>query len=96
MLEIRMTRLFRDWLHDLRDGQARARVQARLRRIADGNPGQIRALKGDIREMKIDHGPGYRVYYTQRENVLVILLCGGNKQTQQQDIETAMRLAKEL
>lgn len=91
-----MTPVFRDCLHGLRDAQARIRVQARLRRIADGNPGQYRMLKADVREMKIDYGSGYRVYYTQCGDVLVILLCGGDKRSQQRDIETAERLASEV
>lgn len=96
MIEVRITQTFRDWLHGLRDAQARIRVQARIRRIADGNPGQFRTLKGGICEMKIDYGPGYRVYYTQRGDVLVILLCGGNKSTQQQDIKAAEQLVSEM
>lgn len=93
MIELRMTHVFRDWLHDLRDSQARVRIQSRLRRMADGNPGQHRVLKGGVCEMKIDYGPGYRVYYTQRGDVLVVVLCGGDKSTQQQDIEAAQALA---
>lgn len=91
-----MTGVFREWLHALRDASARVRIQARIRRIADGNPGQHRVLRGGVVELKIDHGPGYRVYYTRRGDVLVILLCGGNKRTQQQDIETAESMAKEV
>jgi putative addiction module killer protein len=95
MTDIRMTQVFREWLHDLRDGQARVRIQARIRRIADGNPGQHRNLKGGVSEMKIDYGPGSRVYFTRRGNALVILLCGGDKSTQSQDIAAAERLAEE-
>ena len=95
MIEVRMTPTFRDWLRGLRDRQARVRVQARIRRIADGNPGQYRNLGNGVSEMKIDYGPGYRLYYTQRANVLVILLCGGDKSTQVQDIAAAERLANE-
>lgn len=91
-----MTQLFRDWLHGLRDRQARVRVQARIRRIADGNHGKYRALSSGVCEMKIDYGPGYRGYYMQRGPTLVLLLCGGDKSTQAADIKAAGRLAKEV
>jgi putative addiction module killer protein len=80
----------------LRDLVARARIQARVERLAMGNPGSRRDLKGGLNELKIDLGPGYRVYYTQRGDVLVILLCGGDKSTQKRDIKTARQLLKEL
>ena len=80
----------------LKDRQARARVQDRLLRLRYGNPGQHRILKGGVYELKIDYGPGYRVYYTQRGEVLVILLCGGDKTTQATDIKAATRMAKEV
>jgi putative addiction module killer protein len=96
MIEVRQTEAYAKWFESLRDSQASMRILARVRRLAEGNPGSQRALKGGVCEMKIDHGPGYRVYYTQRGNVLVILLCGGDKRTQQADIKTAMRLAKEV
>ena len=72
------------------------RVQVRIDRLATGNPGQHRALTGGVHEMKIDYGPGYRVYYVQRGDVLVVLLCGGNKRSQGRDIETAHTLARLL
>lgn len=96
VIEVRMTHAFRDWLHNLRDSQARVRIQARIRRVADGNPGQYRALKGAVCELKIDYGPGYRVYFTQRGAMLVILLCGGDKTTQAADIKAAELLASEV
>ena len=96
MIEVRMTQVFRDWLHGLRDAQARARVQSRIRRLADGNPGQFRNLEGGVSELKIDHGPGYRVYFSQRGDVLVVLLCGGDKSTQSADIKAAKKLASEV
>lgn len=96
MMELRKTDQYDRWLRDLRDAQARARINARIRRLMDGNPGQHRVLSGGVREMKIDHGPGYRVYYTERGGVLVILLCGGDKSTQQADIDHALRLAHDL
>lgn len=93
---IRQTRVFSAWLADLRDIQAKARVNARIRRLSLGNPGQFRMLSGGVAELKIDYGPGYRVYYTQRGDELVILLCGGDKRTQNQDIERAISMAGEV
>jgi len=80
---------FRDWLHSLRDLQAVARIRARLTRIRAGNFGQARALGGGVSELKIDHGPGYRVYYAMSGRTVVLLLIGGDKSTQKRDIETA-------
>ena len=94
MLEIIKSDTFDAWLRGLRDRQAKARIEVRIRRLSLENPGQHRALKGGICEMKIDHGPGYRVYYTQRGNRLLLLLIGGDKSTQQKDIALAIRLAK--
>ena len=95
MLELRETLLFSDWLLGLKDRQAQVRIQERLLRLRFGNPGQHRNLKQGVSELKIDHGPGYRVYYTQRGNTLIILLCGSNKATQAADIRTAIRMANE-
>jgi putative addiction module killer protein len=96
MIEIRQTDVFTQWFDSLRDAMAAKRIIARIRRLAEGNPGQYRTLKGGVCEMKIDHGPGYRVYYTQRGELLVILLCGGDKATQQQDIRIAEELVAQL
>ncbi|MFT3756224.1 MAG: type II toxin-antitoxin system RelE/ParE family toxin [Pseudoxanthomonas sp.] len=96
MIEVRMTHVFREWLHGLRDAQARTRIQARIRRLADGNPGDVKPIGEGVSELRIDHGPGYRAYFSQRGNVLVILLCGGDKRTQNADIKTAKRLASEV
>ncbi len=96
MIEVRQTEVFTAWFAGLRDAQAAKRIVVRIRRLADGNPGQVRALKGGVREMKIDYGPGYRVYYTQRGQRLVILLCGGDKRTQDADIAAATAMAKEV
>lgn len=96
MLELRETTRFSEWLAALKDRQARVRVQERLLRLRFGNPGQHRVLRGGVCELKIDYGPGYRVYYAQRDDVLVILLCGGDKRTQQADIRAATRMAKEV
>ncbi|WP_342166104.1 type II toxin-antitoxin system RelE/ParE family toxin [Methylobacterium sp. SD21] len=93
---IRQTRVFSAWLADLRDVQGKARINARIRRLSLGNPGQHRVLQGGVAELKIDYGPGYRVYYTQRGEELVILLCGGDKRTQTHDIERAISMAGEV
>lgn len=93
---VRQTRVFSAWLADLRDAQAKARINVRIRRLSLGNPGQSRVLSGGVAELKIDYGPGYWVYYTQRGQELVILLCGGDKQTQDQDIAKAVLMAREV
>ena len=88
--------LFDRWLAHLRDRRAKARIEARIRRMSLGNPGDIRGLGGSLFEMRIDFGPGYRVYYTQRGTRVILLLCGGDKSTQAKDIVLAKRLVKEL
>lgn len=95
MLEIIKSDTFDAWLRSLRDRQAKARVEVRIRRLSLDNPGQYRSLKNGINELKIDYGPGYRVYYTFRNQTLVLLLCGGDKSTQDQDIKTALRILKQ-
>ena len=87
---------FVDWLDSLRDLAARARVQARIERLRSGNPGSHRVLAGGVCELKIDTGPGYRVYYTQRGSRLVVLLAGGDKSSQAADIRLAIELSKDL
>jgi len=96
MIEIRKTSIFASWLDGLRDIQARARIQARLARLAAGNTGDVKPVGGGVSELRIDYGPGYRVYYTQQGSELVILLAGGDKKTQATDIKTALRLANNL
>lgn len=93
MIELIKSVAFDRWLRGLRDRRARARIQARLDRLASGNPGDIKALGGGISEMRIDYGPGYRVYYMQRGPVVVILLSGGDKSSQQSDIAKAKEIA---
>lgn len=95
-MRVEMTEVYRDWINSLKDRVGRARVQVRVDRLVHGNPGQHRALTGGVCELKIDFGPGYRVYYTERKGVLVILLAGGDKSSQKTDIETALALAKGL
>ena len=94
--QTQITETFRDWLNALKDRQSRARIQVRIDRLAHGNPGQYRALKSGLYELKINVGPGYRVYYVYRGNELIILLAGGDKSTQQRDIATATTLARNL
>lgn len=96
MTEIRETEVFSAWLRALRDHQAKARIAARIRRLAFGNPGDVRPVGKGVSELRIDYGPGYRVYYIQRGEVLIILLCGGDKNTQDRDIATATRLVEEV
>ena len=96
MAQIKATKRFTDWLDGLKDLQGRARIQVRIERLAAGNPGQYRRLQHGVSELKIDVGPGYRVYYTQRKDVVIVLLCGGDKSTQATDIRSAYELAKGL
>jgi putative addiction module killer protein len=95
-VEVRSTERFEAWFEDLYDPRARLRIQVRIDRLASGNPGLHRVLPGGVRELKIDYGPGYRVYYTRRNRELILLLCGGNKGSQQHDIDTAVALAADL
>ncbi len=96
MLELRRTAEYDHWMRALRNTQARTTIHARLDRLLDGNPGRHRALTGGVIEMKIDVGPGYRVYYTKRGTTLIILLCGGDETSQQRDVERALLLARHL
>jgi putative addiction module killer protein len=96
MFEIRKTETFARWLDELRDIHARARIQARIERLATGNPGDVRPVGEGVSELRIDYGPGYRVYYTKRGRTVLILLAGGDKRTQATDIKTALRLARNL
>ena len=96
MLEIRKTEAYARWIDNLRDLQARARVQIRIERLAAGNPGDVKAVGEGVSELRIDYGPGYRVYFTKRGRKLVILLAGGDKTTQSADIKIALRLARNL
>jgi putative addiction module killer protein len=95
-MRIETTRTFREWIDGLRDRVGRARIQARIERLASGNPGLCRALSDGVCELKIDTGPGYRVYYVQRGRVVIVLLAGGNKSTQRADIAHAIALARNL
>jgi putative addiction module killer protein len=96
MIEIRKTDLFAKWIDDLKDVKARARIQVRIERLASGNPGDVAPVGDGVSELRIDYGPGYRVYFTQRGRELVILLAGGDKSTQRRDIRAALKLAGTL
>ena len=96
MIEIRKTELFAQWIDALRDLRARARVQARIERLAGGNPGDVEPVGEGVSELRINYGPGYRVYFKKRGQELIILLAGGDKTTQTRDIKTALRLARQL
>lgn len=95
MVEIIKSDTFDRWLRKLRDPQARARVEMRIRRLSLGNAGDVQPIGEGLSEMRIDYGPGYRVYYMQQSKVLVLLLCGGDKRTQQKDIAKARKIADE-
>ena len=95
MIEVRQTDLFATWLRKLRDEQARARIQIRIRRLSLGNFGDVKAVGEGVSELRIDYGPGYRVYVQQIGSLLILLLVGGTKKTQDADIAKALKLAKE-
>lgn len=96
MIEIRETDVYARWFADLRDREARARIDIRLRRLSLGNPGDVRPVGEGVSELRIDYGPGYRVYFVHRGQTLVVLLAGGDKRTQDRDIITALDLARGL
>lgn len=95
MLDIQQTETFRAWLLSLRDARAKQKIASRIRRLAFGNLGDVKPVGAGVSEMRIDEGPGYRVYFIQRGAVLVVLLCGGTKSRQQSDIVQAKRLAED-
>ncbi len=94
-MHVRRTEEFAVWLSGLRDKQGRAKILARIDRLEDGNPGKTRSVGVGVVEMKIDFGPGYRVYYIQRGQLLILLLCGGDKGTQENDIKRAKAIASQ-
>ena len=96
MTEIRKTERFAHWIDGLRDVRGRARILARIERLAGGNPGDVRHIGEGVSEMRIDFGPGYRVYFKRRGRALIILLAGGDKSTQARDIAAALRLGRNL
>jgi putative addiction module killer protein len=96
VLQIRKTDVYANWIDNLRDQQARARILVRVERLAAGNPGDIKPVGSGVSELRIHFGPGYRVYFTQRGQDIVILLAGGDKSSQSNDIQTALHLATNL
>jgi putative addiction module killer protein len=96
MIEIRKTDIFAKWIDGLQDISARARILARIERLAIGNPGDVKPVGEGVSEMRIDYGPGYRVYYKKIRQKVVILLAGGDKKSQPKDIKTALRLSRNL
>ena len=95
-MRVQITEVYWDWINSLRDRAARARIQVRVDRLVHGNPGQSRYLSEGVSELKIDVGPGYRVYFTEKRGELIILLAGGDKSTQRLDIAAAVEFAKTL
>ena len=95
MLEIIKSGAFDTWLRGLRDRQAKARIEVRIRRLSLGNPGQFRTLQAGICELKVDYGPGYRIYYAFKNHTIVLLLCGRDKSSQQNDIKLATQISKQ-
>lgn len=96
MIAIRQTNVYIQWFDKLRDRQARARINTRIRRLSLGNFGDVKPVGQGVSELRINYGPGYRVYFVQQEQTLVILLTGGDKRKQDQDIKTAQNLARNL
>jgi len=96
MIEIRKTDIFTKWIDSLDDIRARARILVRIERLAAGNPGNVKPVGEGVSELRIDYGPGYRVYYKKQGQSVVILLAGGDKRTQSRNIKTALRLARNL
>ena len=96
MIEVRQTEVYENWFANLRDRQARSRIDVRIRRLSLGNFGDVKPVGEGVSELRIDYGPGYRVYFIQRRETLVILLAGGNKGTQSRDIQTALEIARHV
>nr|WP_298410262.1 type II toxin-antitoxin system RelE/ParE family toxin [uncultured Halomonas sp.] len=95
MLDIKQTETYLKWERKLKDRRAKALIAARVFRLANGLAGDVKPVGHGVSELRINHGPGYRVYFRQHGNEIVLLLCGGDKRTQQQDIKTALRLSNE-
>jgi putative addiction module killer protein len=95
MIEVRQSAVFREWVANLKDLRARARIGARIDRLSEGNVGDSKSVGDGVSELRIHYGPGYRVYFTRRGSILIILLCGGDKSSQDRDIRAAKALAKE-
>jgi putative addiction module killer protein len=96
MIEVRQTEVFTAWFAGLRDQQARARIRVRIDRLSLGNPGDVKPVGSGVSEMRINYGPGYRLYFVSRGTTVVILLCGGDKRSQDRDIAQAVELAQKV
>jgi putative addiction module killer protein len=96
MIEIRETETYKHWFASLRDRKAKARIDIRIRRLSEGNPGDVKPVGKGVSELRINYGPGYRVYFIERGETLVILLAGGDKKTQEKDIKVSLELAQDL
>ena len=96
MVEIRQTEVYARWFGRLRDRQARVRIDSRLRRLSLGNPGDVRPVREGVSEIRIDYGPGYRVYFVEQGDAMIVLLAGGDKGSQERDIRRALELARGL
>ncbi|MGD0821500.1 MAG: type II toxin-antitoxin system RelE/ParE family toxin [Desulfomonilia bacterium] len=96
MKELRKTEAFAKWIDEIQDIRARARILVRIERLSAGNPGDVKPVGEGVSELRIDYGPGYRVYYKEQGRKLIILLAGGDKHSQARDIKTALRLARNL
>jgi putative addiction module killer protein len=96
MLEVRQTALYAEWFDRLRDRTAKMRIDIRIRRLSLGNPGDAKPVGEGVSELRIDHGPGYRVYFIRKEDLYIVLLAGGDKSSKARDIRNARRLAREL
>jgi len=96
MIEVKKTEVYKKWLDDLRDITARARILVRVERLIEGNPGDVKPVGESVSELRITYGPGYRVYFKQKGNEIIILLAGGDKGTQNKDIKNALELARNL
>ena len=96
VVEVRQTAEFSDWIAELRDQRAKGKIIARIDRLALGNPEDVASVGEGVSELRVHYGPGYRVYFVQRGRALIVLLCGGDKSTQEQDIKKAKKLAAGL
>lgn len=96
MFDIRQTAVFSTWLSKLRDERTKAKIAARIGRLALGNPGDVKAAGLGISELRVDYGPGYRVYFVRRAKIVIVLLCGGDKSSQAKDIKTAISMISQL
>ncbi|MBA4182383.1 MAG: addiction module antitoxin RelB [Anaerolinea sp.] len=96
MLEVRQTTAYSKWFANLRDRTAKVRIDIRIRRLSLGNPGDVKPVGEGVSELRVDHGPGYRLYFIQKADVYIVLLAGGDKSSQEKDIRNAKALAREL